>query len=71
MVIIAVLNSVVSFYYYLKVIVYMYMRDPVGEFQLTFSPLTMVVVAIGLLGILELGVFPAPVINFAQQASLY
>ena len=73
LVIIAVLNSVLSFYYYLKVIVFMYMKDPEPEnkIQPTFMPLTVVVVVIGILGTLELGIFPGPFITLAQQSTLF
>tara|TARA_B100000686_G_C16789156_1_gene977378 strand:- start:371 stop:1804 length:1434 start_codon:yes stop_codon:yes gene_type:complete len=71
LVIIAALNSVVSFYYYLKVIVYMYMKDAKKEIQPSFCPLTLTVVIIGLLGTLDLGIFPGPVIDLAQQSTLF
>ena len=71
LVIIAVLNSVISFYYYLKVIVFMYMKDAEKEIKPTFSPLTLVVVVIGVLGTLELGIFPGPIIDLAQQSTLF
>jgi NADH-quinone oxidoreductase subunit N len=66
LVILAVLNSAISFYYYLKVIVYMYMKEPVKEFQLSLTPITLLVVGIGVLGTLELGIFPDPVIALAK-----
>jgi NADH-quinone oxidoreductase subunit N len=67
LVIIAVLNSVISFYYYLKVIVYMYMKEPVGEFKITLSPITLFVVALAVIGTIQLGIFPDPIISLAQQ----
>ncbi|OGW21385.1 MAG: NADH-quinone oxidoreductase subunit N [Nitrospinae bacterium RIFCSPLOWO2_12_FULL_47_7] len=66
LVVIAVLNTVVSFYYYLKVIVYMYMKEPTGEFHPTLSPLTVLTVVIAVLGTFQLGIFPGPIISFAQ-----
>lgn len=71
LVVIAVLNSLVSFYYYLKVIVYMYMKDPQAEFPPAFSPLALVVVAIGIIGTLKLGIYPGPVIDLAQKSTLF
>ncbi|MBI5428775.1 MAG: NADH-quinone oxidoreductase subunit N [Nitrospinae bacterium] len=67
LVVIAVLNTAVSFYYYLKVIVYMYMREPAGEFHPTLAPLSLLVVAIAVFGTLQLGIFPGPIISLAQQ----
>ena len=66
LVIIAVLNSAISFYYYLKVIVFMYMKEPVKEFNVSLSPMTLLVVAISVLGTIQLGVFPDPIIALAQ-----
>lgn len=66
LVVIAVLNTVISFYYYLKVVVQMYMKEPAGEFHPTLSPLTILVVVIAVLGTFQLGIFPGPIISFAQ-----
>lgn len=66
LVVLAVLNSAISFYYYLKVIVYMYMKEPIQEFQLSLTPITMLVIGIGVLGTLELGLFPDTVISLAK-----
>jgi NADH-quinone oxidoreductase subunit N len=67
LVIIAVLNTVISFYYYLRVIVNMYMRETTAEFHPTLSPLTALVVIIAILGTFQLGIFPDPIISFAQN----
>ncbi len=66
LVIIAVLNSAVSLYYYLKVIVFMYMKDPVKEFDITLSPMTLFVIAISIFGTIQLGIFPDSIISLAQ-----
>ncbi len=66
LVVLAVLNSAISFYYYLKVVVYMYMKEPIKEFNITLSPMTLFVVAIALFGTLHLGIFPGPIIALAQ-----
>ena len=62
LVIIAVLNSAISFYYYLKVVVFMYMKEPAGEFQISLTPMTVFVVIIGIIGTVELGIYPDPII---------
>ncbi|HDY69590.1 MAG TPA: NADH-quinone oxidoreductase subunit N [Actinobacteria bacterium] len=70
--IVGVLFSVISAYYYLRVIVYMYMRDtdvtlertPHRSFDLNLG-LALATVAVVLLGIL-----PSPVLNAAQDAIL-
>ena len=62
LVIIAVLNSAISFYYYLKVVVFMYMKEPAGEFQISLTPMTLFVVIIGIIGTIDLGIFPDSII---------
>jgi len=70
--IIGVLNSVVSVYYYFRVMVYMYMRDP-REGQPRPEPLVLVVSAVVLiaaLGILWLGVSPGRILDLAMNSAL-
>ena len=62
LVIIAVLNSAISFYYYLKVVVFMYMKEPIREFQISLTPMTLFVIIIGIIGTIELGIFPDSII---------
>jgi NADH-quinone oxidoreductase subunit N len=67
--VIAVLNSAVAAYYYLRVIVYMYMRDPEREsVAVATSFAGGLALAIALLGIVLLGVIPAPFADLAQAA---
>jgi NADH-quinone oxidoreductase subunit N len=67
--VIAVLNSAIAAYYYLRVIVFMYMRDPEGE-RLAVTPSLAggLALAIALVGIVLLGVIPAPFADLAQAA---
>ena len=67
--VIAVLNSAVAAYYYLRVIVYMYMREP-EEASAAYVPSFAGVVAltIALVGIVLLGVAPGPFADLAQVA---
>ena len=67
LVIIAVLNSAISFYYYLKVVVFMYMKEPAGEFQISLTPMTLFVVILGLIGTIELGIFPDTIISLTTH----
>lgn len=67
LVIIAVLNSAISLYYYLKVIVFMYMKEPVKPFNITLSPMTLLVIAISVFGTVQLGIYPDPIISLAQS----
>ena len=67
--VIAVLNSAVAAYYYLRVIVYMYMREPEQE-AATYAPsfAGALALTISLVGIVLLGVAPAPFVDLAQIA---
>ncbi len=67
--IIGVLNSAVSLYYYLRVIVYMYFRDPQEDFAWVKLEIPAVVsIVLALAGVLYLGIFPGPVMELAKMA---
>jgi len=69
--VIGVLNSAAAAYYYLRIIVNMYMREPEGTPAVvmpSFAGALAVVVA--LWGVIQLGLFPAPLFDLAQSAVL-
>jgi NADH-quinone oxidoreductase subunit N len=66
--IIGVLTSLVSAYYYLRVVIYMYMQD--GEPQAQRDNWVYVTAAVTGVGILILGIFSLPLLNWAYQAAL-
>ncbi len=67
--VLAMLNSVVSVYYYLRVVVYMYMKEPVSEVQTPGMALGAgLAVAISLVMVLVLGVHPGSVVEWARMA---
>jgi NADH-quinone oxidoreductase subunit N len=69
--VIGVLNSAAAAYYYLRIIVSMYMREPEGTpavIMPSFAGALAVVVA--LWGVIQLGLFPAPLFDLAQSAVL-
>ncbi len=70
--IIGVLNSVVSVYYYFRVMVQMYMREPQpspdGSDPISLP--VMAVVIIAALGILWLGILPGQLLNLAAHSTL-
>lgn len=69
--VIGVINSVISVYYYLRITVIMYMKEPTREFTpLTISPLIVAAIVISVIGTLHLGIFPAKVMEIAQQSIL-
>jgi len=70
--VIGVLNSVVSVFYYFRLLVYMYMREP-GEDAPAPEPipwLLHVILVIGVVGILWLGVHPDQMLTLAGHSSL-
>ncbi len=70
--VIGVLNSLISVYYYFRLMVIMYMSEP-REGQPDPDPISlpvMAIVAIGVVGILWLGVDPAMILNLAANSTL-
>jgi len=66
-----VLNSVVSVYYYLRIVVAMYMERPgpdAPRSRAPVSPSLYAAIALALLGVLYLGVFPSASIEAALQS---
>lgn len=69
LVVIGVLNSLVSVYYYLRVVVIMFMRAPEPEAQripIAFG--TGLVLLISVWGVLHLGILPESLLNLAQAS---
>jgi NADH-quinone oxidoreductase subunit N len=65
-------NSIIGSYYYLRVIVAMYMREPKREFTPEKIPFGVAaVLTLAAAGTLYLGIFPSRVMGFAIQAAQY
>lgn len=67
-VIIAVIMSVISAYFYLRIVMYMYMHDPEEEIILTTSPSMNLALIISTAGTLIIGVLPSFLIEFAKRS---
>jgi NADH-quinone oxidoreductase subunit N len=68
--IIMVLNSAVGAYYYLRIIIMMYMREPRGEVPATtVPPTTALAIAVCVLLTLYLGVLPGRVLDYADLSA--
>src|SRR6266404_4430870 len=64
----AVINIVVSFYYYIRFIRVMYLGDRVADTEpLTMSPALRAAMIFALIGILFIGIYPQPFIVLAQK----
>jgi len=68
LVIIAVLNTAVSAYYYLRVVSHMYLAPPLTERDISPDPLLATALAAAAAGVLVLGIVPTPLIDAAERA---
>jgi NADH-quinone oxidoreductase subunit N len=69
--IIGVVNSAVAAYYYLRLIVVMYMREPKEETPVAAIPFSMqAAVALSAIATLYLGIWPNYVVDFAQRGAI-
>jgi len=67
--IIGVLNSALSLYYYLKIMVAMYFREPTEDFSWVSLPVgAMICILLAIAGVLYLGVIPQEVMELAKAA---
>ncbi|MCI0546792.1 MAG: NADH-quinone oxidoreductase subunit N [Candidatus Rokubacteria bacterium] len=63
------LNSAVAAYYYLRIVIYMYMREPERAGPVLVRSLSGgLALAVAAWGVVQLGVFPAPFLDLAQAA---
>jgi NADH-quinone oxidoreductase subunit N len=69
LVVIGVLASLVSVYYYLRIIVVMYMKEPSREVAIEGeNPALFLVLFLCLYGVLQLGIFPGNILTAIRQA---
>jgi len=68
LVIIAVIFSAISAFFYLRIVMLMYMKEPEGSVQLTTPPAIGLALAITVAAVLFIGVLPSMFINFARLA---
>ena len=67
--VIGVLNSVVAAYYYLRVVMYMYFREPVKELgAIDICPSYVFVILLCIFFLLYMGIFPRPFMLLAEAA---
>ena len=64
----AIINTVVSFYYYVRFIKVMYLGDRVADDKpLSLSPALQTALVLSLVGIIFIGVYPQPLIELTQK----
>lgn len=66
---IGVLNSVISAYYYLRVVKAMFLSEPATEERVRFAFPMQLAVALGFLATLFFGIYPTPLLNLARTAA--
>ncbi|NKB82115.1 MAG: NADH-quinone oxidoreductase subunit NuoN [Nitrospirales bacterium] len=72
--VIGLIFAAVSAFYYLRVVMVMYMREPSAsqesETRLALTPATAIVLACAIAGVVFLGLYPAPLVSVTQSAVL-
>jgi len=68
LVVIAVIFSAISAYFYLRIVMYMYMKDPKVTVSLSTSFSNGVALAVTTAAVLIIGVFPTALVEFAKAA---
>jgi NADH-quinone oxidoreductase subunit N len=69
LVVLAVLNSAVAAYYYLRVVIYMYFREPEGETSLLRSGPAAFALVVAFLLVLAIGILPDPYLGLGEKAT--
>ena len=67
--IVGVINSVISAYYYLRVVLNMFARDPATEDAFLPSPYLGAALAAAVVGLFAIGVYPTPLIEASESAA--
>jgi NADH-quinone oxidoreductase subunit N len=67
--VIGVLNSAVSLYYYLRVVVFMWMKGEAAGSEPVMTPALAVVLTVAVVGTLALGVYPRPLFELADWSA--
>ena len=70
LVLVGVIASVIAAYFYLRIVVLMFMRDPEGEAETDGSPLPQIVVGAAAAAVVVFGLFPSLVTTFLDQAAI-
>ena len=67
--VIGVLNSAISLYYYIRIVVFMWIKEEVVGSPIATSPAMALALTVALLGALVLGVYPQPLFELAEASA--
>ncbi|HEX9828890.1 MAG TPA: NADH-quinone oxidoreductase subunit N, partial [Bacteroidota bacterium] len=65
--VVGVLTSVISVYYYLRLVVMMYFRDGQSDVSATPSLHTLIALVLAALFVVQLGLYPSLIVELAQR----
>ena len=68
--VVGVLTSIISAFFYLRVIAQMFMQAPSREVRVSISPNTIFGLGLSAIGIILLGIIPTPIIDLVQRSVL-
>lgn len=68
LVVVAVVFSAISAFFYLRIVMFMYMKEPKIAVSLTTTKTTGIALAVTVVAVLAIGVFPSFLIDFAREA---
>jgi NADH-quinone oxidoreductase subunit N len=68
--VLGVIGTAISAYFYLKVVMVMYMKEPTGPVEFSTPGAAVLGLAMAVVAVLVVGVFPGPVLDYVQQAAL-
>jgi NADH-quinone oxidoreductase subunit N len=67
--VIGVLNSAVSLYYYIRIVVFMYVKPPAAGSQPAMSPSLSLALAVAVVATLVLGIYPRALFDLAESSA--
>ncbi|HEY4485329.1 MAG TPA: proton-conducting transporter membrane subunit, partial [Nitrospiria bacterium] len=65
-----VVFTAISAYFYLRVVMLMYMKEPDPTIRMAASPASVAVLTVAAAAVLLIGIYPAPFLEYAQNAIL-
>jgi len=68
--VIGVITSAIAAFFYLRIVVQMFMRDPVREVRQTYDRALAIGIGVAALGIILIGIIPTPLIDLVRQSGL-